>query len=208
MNAKPTIHPSAVVNEPFRHFQGGKKPVDIEYRAGSFGHHVSIGAGAVIGIGVILEDGVVVDHHCIVEPNVTVGHGTLLIYRAIIGNEALVGSNCVIGGFIAERCIIGNYCRIFGQLVHRQADTTLSWDEHETPEPSAQVHDHSFIGFGAVIAGGVSIGPNSYVCAGAIVTRDVPANHVAAGVNNIIPANEWRGTLKTNPIFAAGKGGL
>jgi UDP-3-O-[3-hydroxymyristoyl] glucosamine N-acyltransferase len=203
MNTNVKIHPTATLNEPFRNFQGGKEPVDIQYRPGSFGHNVSIGAGAVIGIGVILETGVVIDHQCIVEPNATIGHDTLLIYRAIIGNEAVIGSNCVIGGFIAERCIIGNHCRIFGQLVHRQADTTLSWDEHESPEPSAQVHDHSFIGFGAVIAGGVTIGPKSYVCAGAIITRDVPPGHIAVGVNRIIASREWSGNLQANPLFGS-----
>ncbi len=203
MNTTTQIHPTAVINEPFRHFQGGKEPVDIQYRTGSFGHGVSIGAGAVIGIGVILEDGVVIDHQCIIEPNATVGRDTLLTYRAIVGNEAIIGSNCVIGGFIAERCVIGNDCRIFGQLVHRQTDTTQSWDEHETPELSAQVFYQSFIGFGAVIAGGINIGPKSYICAGAIITRDVPPGHIASGINRIVPASEWRGDLQANPLFTA-----
>ena len=44
------------------------------------------------------------------------------------------------------------------------------------------VHDNCFIGFGATIMPGVSIGPNSVVATGAVVTRDVPPGTVAAGV--------------------------
>jgi len=44
------------------------------------------------------------------------------------------------------------------------------------------VRDNCFIGFGAIILPGVSIGPNSVVAAGAVVTGDVPPNTVAGGV--------------------------
>lgn len=44
------------------------------------------------------------------------------------------------------------------------------------------VHDNCFIGAGAMILPGVSIGPNAVVAARAVVTTDVPANTVAAGV--------------------------
>jgi acetyltransferase-like isoleucine patch superfamily enzyme len=42
------------------------------------------------------------------------------------------------------------------------------------------VRDNSFIGHGAIIMPGVTIGPNSVVGAGAVVTRDVPPNTVVA----------------------------
>lgn len=44
------------------------------------------------------------------------------------------------------------------------------------------VHDNCFIGAGATIMPGVSIGPNAVVAAQSVVTADVPANTVAAGV--------------------------
>ena len=195
------IHPTALVEQPYRQFQGGKNPVGIIYRAGRFGDRVSIGAGAVVGRGVVLDDGVVVDHQCIIEPNATIGRNTLLIYRAIVGGDAVIGEDCVIGGFIPEECVIGANCRVFGYLVHRQDNTMEPWDEHETSECSTRVHDYSFIGFGAVVAGGVSIGPRSYVCAGSTIIRDVPPQHIAFGYNRIVPASEWEGLLARNPIF-------
>ncbi|MBV9008366.1 MAG: acyltransferase [Verrucomicrobia bacterium] len=43
------------------------------------------------------------------------------------------------------------------------------------------IHDNVWIGMSAVILKGVSIGENSVVAAGAVVTRNVPPNCVVAG---------------------------
>ncbi len=42
--------------------------------------------------------------------------------------------------------------------------------------------DNVFIGHGAILLPGVTIGPNAIVAAGAVVTRDVPEDSVVAGV--------------------------
>lgn len=44
------------------------------------------------------------------------------------------------------------------------------------------IGDHVWIGAGAMVCPGVSIGSNSIIAAGAVVTKDIPANSVAAGV--------------------------
>lgn len=44
------------------------------------------------------------------------------------------------------------------------------------------IHNNCFIGTGTIIMPGVEIGPNSIVGAGSIVTKDVPANSVYAGI--------------------------
>ena len=44
------------------------------------------------------------------------------------------------------------------------------------------IHDNCFIGSGATIMPGVSIGPNAVVAAGSVVTADVPPNTVVGGV--------------------------
>jgi len=189
------IHPTAVLEQPYRNFQGGKPAYGIEYRETVFGQSVSVGPGVVLGKGVVLEDGVVIDSHCIVEPNATIGRNTLLIYRAIVGGGARIGPDCVIGGFIAEDCVIGARCRVFGHLLHRHLDTTQPWDEHDEPEPSAVIGEGTFIGFGALIIGGVEIGPKAYITAGAVISRDVPMGYVGWGQNCIMPSNRWPAKL-------------
>jgi len=44
------------------------------------------------------------------------------------------------------------------------------------------IHDNCFIGERACLMPGISIGPNSVVATGAVVTKDVPPNSVVAGI--------------------------
>jgi acetyltransferase-like isoleucine patch superfamily enzyme len=44
------------------------------------------------------------------------------------------------------------------------------------------IRDNVFIGHNAIVLPGVTIGPNAIVAAGAVVSRDVPPNSIAAGV--------------------------
>jgi acetyltransferase-like isoleucine patch superfamily enzyme len=44
------------------------------------------------------------------------------------------------------------------------------------------IHDNCFIGRRAIIMPGVSVGPNSVVAAGSLVTRDVPPDTVVGGI--------------------------
>jgi acetyltransferase-like isoleucine patch superfamily enzyme len=45
-----------------------------------------------------------------------------------------------------------------------------------------EIHDNVFIGHGALVMPGVSIGPNAVVAAGSVVTRDVQEGTIVAGV--------------------------
>lgn len=44
------------------------------------------------------------------------------------------------------------------------------------------IHDNCFIGYGATIMPGVTVGPNAVIATGAVVTKDVPPNTVVGGV--------------------------
>jgi len=58
-----------------------------------------------------------------------------------------------------------------------------------TPKP-VRIGRGAFLGVGSIVLGGVQIGPNGYVAAGAVVTRDVPARTVVAG-NPARPLKMW-----------------
>lgn len=73
------IHPTAILEQPYRNFQGNKEIYDLEYKSTEIADSVSIGPGAVIGKGVKLSDGVVIDSQCIVEPNASIGANCLFI---------------------------------------------------------------------------------------------------------------------------------
>lgn len=44
------------------------------------------------------------------------------------------------------------------------------------------IRDNVFIGYGALVLPGVTIGPNAIVAAGAVVSEDVPPNSIVGGV--------------------------
>lgn len=152
-----------------------------------------VGYNSIIGAGTIISDGVIVDDACIIENDVVIKNNTLVIYRSQICSEAIIGLDCVIGGFIAERVKIGDSSRVFGKIVHSHRKTKLGWDNPDAEEPSAIIHDNVFIGFDAKIIGGIKIERGAYICAGAIVTKNVPQDHVAFGTNKIMHLNKWKG---------------
>lgn len=59
-------------------------------------------------------------------------------------------------------------------------DAELRRQKWEAAEPIT-IKDNAWIGGGAIVLGGVSVGENAIVGAGAIVTKDVPPNTVAVG---------------------------
>lgn len=189
----------AIIGKRFRRFLDGTRETVGKTVIRS---HAYIGHYAIIGNGSAIGPRAVIDDFAIIESRVVIGSKTLVIYRAQICNDARVGDECVIGGFIGERTEIGNNCRIFGKLVHLQHDPQKGWDDEDVSEAAPTIRDNAFIGFGAVVAGGITIGRSAYICAGAIVTKDVPDSHIACGINKLCPPSKWKGPLKTSEFFA------
>lgn len=196
------VHPTALVGEPMRPLQGMVwSEWDPPTRAPRLADPVYVGAFCIVGEGAELARGVILDAYCVVGRGATIGADTLLTYRAEVCGHASIGQRCVIGGLISEDCMIGDDCRVLGDIVHVHTNASMSWDHHDPPEPSATIRDRTFVGVNATVVGGITLGPNAYVCAGAVVTRDVPPRHVVSGVNSMVPFDEWRGPLAESPFF-------
>jgi UDP-3-O-[3-hydroxymyristoyl] glucosamine N-acyltransferase len=194
------IDPTARLGVPIRPLQGWVASTRVMPPL-QMGEAVYVGPFVVVGEGSQLGERVILDAYTSVGRGVQIGEDTLVVYRATIGGSARIGRECVIGNTISENCVVGDRCRVFGRVIHKHEDSTISWDHHEIPEPSVTIRDDSFIGFDAIVAGGITIGPRAYVCAGSIVTRDVPPFHIARSCNEIVHHSEWTGPLKDNPLF-------
>ncbi len=174
VGAGTTIAPGAVVGLPYRPLEDGTR---LEAHAGTvIGRNCHIGPAARILKGTRIADNVSIDGGCTIEQNVEIGEGTVLTYHAFVCNSAKIGPRCIIGGFVGERSVVDERSKVFGMLVHPQNDPAAPWDGEDEPAPTLK--HHSFVGFGAVVVGGVTIGERAYVAAGAIVTRDVPPRHI------------------------------
>ena len=157
------------------------------------GSHISVCRGTKIGEGAEICDFVFIGE------DVKIGKRCRVIYGAQIHDECKIGEESIIAGFIPERTKIGKGVKIFGSLLHSHRDPSLPWDG--TIEDSPNVRDGAFVGFGALVIGDVVLGKRSYVCAGAIVTRDVPDRMIASGVNEIIKPECFKGDLGKSKFF-------
>lgn len=169
---------------------------DIETSIGNkciIGSHVVIYKGTQIGEGTKIED------FCRFGEEAIIGKHCYILYGAKIYDETEIGDNCIIAGFCCERAVVGNNVRLFGELLHSYREPHLGWDD--VVEESPRIDDCVVIGFGAKIIGGIKIDKNSYITAGAIVTKDVPPKSIVKGVNKIIPYQEWRGKLRYSQFF-------
>ena len=117
--------------------------------------------------------------YCEYGVNIHVGKGCFINYNCTLldvspitlGNGVWLGANVTLATpnhpFIAEERLPADYP-----------------DGHHDLEYSAPItiKDGCWICSSATICGGVTIGENSIVAAGAVVTRDIPPNCIAAGV--------------------------
>lgn len=81
---------------------------------------------------------------------------------------------------IGKNCLIGDMVAIYDSDFHR-IDPAERWNGSEPPAP-VKVGDNVWVGSRTMILKGVTIGSNSVIGAGSIVTKSIPADVVASGV--------------------------
>jgi acetyltransferase-like isoleucine patch superfamily enzyme len=193
------ISGTAAIGSPFRPLLDGRQ-IQVT-RATTIGPRVWIGEFVSVGQGARIDaDSIVEDFACI-QAEADIGSRVLVSGRSWIGLGASIGNDTVIKGHIGDNSRIGAGCRVAGDLIHRQLDPSIPWDDPAAEEPAPFVEDGAFIGWRATIVGGVKIGEGAYVCAGAVITRDVQAGYIAYGRNQIIHPSEWSGALGKAPFF-------
>lgn len=167
----------------------------------------SIGTGCIIGSHVVVYEGaavgdrVSVDDFCRIGPRARIGAGCRVIYGADVRHDAVIGDDCVIGGFVCDRAEVAAECVVLGKLVHKLDRPDLPWG---VVEQSPILHTHVVVGVGALVVGGIEIGANSYVAAGAVVTKDVPPRHLVIGRNELLPRERWTGSFADSPFWTWG----
>ncbi|MAU60316.1 MAG: acetyltransferase [Parvibaculum sp.] len=104
----------------------------------------------------------------------------------VIGSDTMIASNCYISD----------------SDWHDTYDRTAELDKHRP----IRIGENVWLGVRAIVGKGVTIGENSIIGAGSVVTRDIPANCIAAGnparvVRELDTTREFkrRSTLFRNP---------
>ena len=167
-----------------------------------FSNHIRLGSGVYLDQGTYL-------HAC---PNgIRLGSNTIVMYGAVLHvynfrdlpNAGIaIGSDCLIGEYSVIRgqggVQIGDrvYTSPFTQIIavnHVFEDPDRPFVEQGITAQGIVIEDDVWLGGGSIITDGVHIGKGAVVAAGAVVTKDVPAHTVVAGV----PAKPIR--VITNP---------
>ena len=160
-------------------------------RSERFGH---LGVGCVIAFPAAALFG---------ERGIHIGDDTLVAPWASLsagypGSDHLVGPRTLV---IGDRCVIGLRCGItahesieIGDDVWLGQDVFITDANHGMDDPDVpigrqvgesrpvRIGDGSWLGHGAVVLPGVTIGRHAVVAAGAVVHRDVSDHGIAAGV--------------------------
>jgi acetyltransferase-like isoleucine patch superfamily enzyme len=128
----------------------------------------------------------------VIGKNVHIGLGSIIsaTRQLKIADDVYIGKYCTIAcdGTIGRWTSIANNVGIIGRNDHdhRQIGTPIRWATHveereQTPNDVVEVQEDVWIGFGAAILSGVTIGRGSIVGAGAVVTLDVLPYTIVSG---------------------------
>ena len=121
---------------------------------------------------------------CTIGDESRVGAFVEIQKNAVIGNRCKISSHTFIceGVTLEDDVFVGHGVMFINDRYPRATvDGRLQQDADWKLEPTRVCRGAS-IGSGAVILCGVTIGENSLIGAGAVVTRDVPAGETVAGV--------------------------
>lgn len=156
-----------------------------------FANQIHLGSRAYLDQGVYL-------HAC--PDGIEIGENTLVMHGAVlhvynfrklphagikIGRDSLVGEYSIIRGqggvLIGDRVYTSPFTQIIA-VNHVFADPEHSFVEQGITAEGIVIEDDVWLGSGVIVTDGVHIGKGAVVAAGAVVTEDVPAHTVVAGV--------------------------
>jgi acetyltransferase-like isoleucine patch superfamily enzyme len=117
-----------------------------------------------------------------------------------IGAKTVMGQECTISAYqhvsIGEQCIVADRVMLI-DFDHNVAEVERPIRLQGIYKRDVRVGSNVWIGYGAQILRGVTIGDNAIIGASSVVTRDVPANAVVAGAPaRIIRMREAPETLR------------
>jgi acetyltransferase-like isoleucine patch superfamily enzyme len=150
------------------------------------------------GPGLIIEDGALVNalsaRGIAVGRTVTIARGATLTCTGVIaelgegisiGDRSAVGAGSFVGGQggirIGSDVIMGPGVRIFSEN-HNHGDASVPIRAQGQTRAAVTIEDDCWVGAGATILAGVTVGRGTVIAACAVVACDIPAYSVAAGV--------------------------
>ncbi len=171
-----TIGDYAIIGVPAKKFDGDNRTV---IGGGStIRSHTVIYAGNTIGKRLNTGHNTIIREGNSIGDNVSVGSNTTLEIGNRIGNNVKIHSNCIIGEYV----IIEDYVWIGPSVITLATlhPPCPKYEECARKDPIV-IKKNAKIGGNVTLTPGITIGENSLIGAGAVVTRDIPPNSVVVG---------------------------
>ncbi len=116
--------------------------------------------------------------HVIIESGFYCDYGD----KISVGERTFININCTIldAGLVSigSDCLFGPQVQIFA--VSHDTDPTARTEKHNYAE-DVTIHNNVWIGASSIILPGITIGENSVIGAGSVVTKDIEAGFMYAG---------------------------
>lgn len=161
------------------------------------GSHCLIGNGAVLYHGCTLGSHVMVADLATVRERVTVGDATIIGRGVAVENDCSVGSRCK----LETNVYITAYSSLEDSVFVAPGVTTSNDNfagrttDRQKYYKGVTVLRGGRIGAGATILPGKTIGPDAMLAAGSVLTHDIPAYELWAGVParylRMVPEDQW-----------------
>jgi len=137
------------------------------------------GKGVLLGENVQFGENVVVWNYVFVGDNTKIGDKVRIGSFCDIGKDVKIGENCIVQAHvtISNECVVGNDVFI-------GPNTSVLNDKfpHSRCLTPSIIKDNVVVGGCVTILPNVTVGENSVVAAGSVVTKDVPPRTVVMGV--------------------------
>lgn len=162
----------------------------------NFGKSITLRHPYKISVG----DNVVIDDYCVldakgldnngicIKENIFIGRGSILSCKngdIALEKNVVIGFNSEIFSgskvFIGENTLISAYVYIIGGG-HDYSRVDIPILEQEKPSHGIKIERNCWIGAGAKVFDNVTIGEDTIIGAGAVVSKSIPAFSIAAGI--------------------------
>ena len=196
------IHPDTVVGDNCRIDDGavlGKQPIRssaIAIPQGEnlpplkIGNDTLVGTGATLYRGGRIGAGALIADYASVREESTVGDTTVVGRGTVIENRVRVGNRCKVetGVFIAAFSQIDDDCFIAPEVTATNDNFMGRTEERKKHFKGITIRRGGRVGTNATLLPGLTVESDGVAAAGALVTRDIPARKIVAGV----PARPFR----------------
>ncbi|MBZ0202702.1 MAG: N-acetyltransferase [Ignavibacteria bacterium] len=163
---------------------------DKKYEPAKIGDECLIGAQVVIYTGCEIANNVLIADSAAVREDVKVGESTIVGRSCTIENFTTIGRKCKLetNSYITAYSEIEDYCFIAPGVVTTNDNYLGRTEERFKHFKGVTIRKGARVGAGAIILPGLEIGEDAVIAAGAVVTKNVPAGKIYAGM----PAKELR----------------